>query len=1138
MKNFLLILMFFAMVVSQSMAQDTIWVNTLSFDDITKRRGEFVLPPRDEYRKILMYYTLKCDPKTTQDKYNCGEWDYLTYNYLYDHSATFDSTYQSGVNFMFQGRTPDVFPYSEKPLFDKIAHHYEILQINDTVNYEKYQAGMGTDTLHQAIATTGRHNVSQVYYTAAELNALGLTPGPITGIKLNVLKGASVDEFTIGILSVANLDSLTWQNRQSGFTTVYQAPITLSAGWQGITFNNPLMWNGVEDIVFQFEAKQQKGGQPLLLEGTSTTTKMGFSKSAYGQTLDLNGAGAYVNFNKGLQVDGDKPRTVEMWAYTRAFNDGGLFQAGQTGTTLQDWSLRTTTTDDKWRIQLWGQDQDKALDGSKGAWHHYALVYDGSATTLYYDGEYQAYKNASVNTPDHEFWLGRWNGSYFDGMVDNVRVWETAISKKNLKEWMSKPATADHPAYDKLLGDYNFDNDSSLYVSNAVSPKFKGLMQNSAFTKKLSVYDDFNQAQNFNSRPNIIFERGTYNSHTTNIDFVEKVERRPVMVYVYGNEANGRIIDDNARKHPSLITDTLVVWQSNLYTYTFDDSGKKLDSAYVKADKQLQKEVKEWYSPTVRYEIGRYITPYGINLSLGKNGFTWVYDVTEYAPLLHDTIDFSAGNMQELIDIKLAFIKGKPTHEVKRIDRIWNHGSYSYKALDNDDQLKARKVDLLSDAETFVVRTRLTGHGERSNDGSYPHCCEWKDNTHYLFVDGKQVADWHVWREDCDLNPVFPQGGNWVGAREGWCPGDVVNNYDFNITSNITGNATTIDYGITAVPANNQGMGNGNYIVAMQLFQYGAPNFSTDASIELVKRPTNWGYYKRINPACEAPLIVVKNTGKNAITSLKISYGVSGGTKKTYSWTGNLAFLETTEIELPIDGSYFWVGNGDDIFTATIDEVNGSADENSANNSYNTHFQVPDLLDKKPIVVQLKTNSYPEANRYEIRDATGKVVYTAGNFAANTIYRDTVSLDYGCYVLEFFDEGYGLDYWATPDQGSGSLMVRYDGAGLIKNFNPDFGERIYWPFAVGSVSSIAEGEYKPSLEVYPNPAKGNMYVDLSHIVGKYRLELLNSTGQVVYAEESLGTGLNKHQLQVQTAGVYFVRVSTADKILSAKVVVE
>ena len=53
-----------------------------------------------------------------------------------------------------------------------------------------------------------------------------------------------------------------------------------------------------------------------------------------------------------------------------------------------------------------------------------------------------------------------------------------------------------------------------------------------------------------------------------------------------------------------------------------------------------------------RYELGRYITPYGINLSLGDDGWTWIYDVTDYLPLLRDSVELECGNWQELLDLK------------------------------------------------------------------------------------------------------------------------------------------------------------------------------------------------------------------------------------------------------------------------------------------------------------------------------------------------------------------------------------------------------------------------------------------------------------------------------------------------------
>ena len=95
-----------------SFAQDTTWVQTFtweeqnnpetSYDSPGKRWFQF--PSSDnnqEYRKVLMYYNLKCFEDGTAGNlgYACGEWDYLTYNYLFDHTGQLDSTEQTHPNY-------------------------------------------------------------------------------------------------------------------------------------------------------------------------------------------------------------------------------------------------------------------------------------------------------------------------------------------------------------------------------------------------------------------------------------------------------------------------------------------------------------------------------------------------------------------------------------------------------------------------------------------------------------------------------------------------------------------------------------------------------------------------------------------------------------------------------------------------------------------------------------------------------------------------------------------------------------------------------------------------------------------------------------------------------------------------------
>ena len=88
------------------LAQDTTWIQTLTFDDITKRRDWFQFPDdSQDYRKVLMYYTLKCDAATTQDQFDCGEWDYLTYSFVYDHMGFYRIAKPS--HYLFGGQNLD-----------------------------------------------------------------------------------------------------------------------------------------------------------------------------------------------------------------------------------------------------------------------------------------------------------------------------------------------------------------------------------------------------------------------------------------------------------------------------------------------------------------------------------------------------------------------------------------------------------------------------------------------------------------------------------------------------------------------------------------------------------------------------------------------------------------------------------------------------------------------------------------------------------------------------------------------------------------------------------------------------------------------------------------------------------------------
>jgi len=185
-----------------------------------------------------------------------------------------------------------------------------------------------------------------------------------------------------------------------------------------------------------------------------------------GYALVFDGTDDYVNCGTGPQITANNPRTIEAWAYTESFNKGGIFQAGITGSDKRDFSLRTQETDDEWLIQLWGEDIEVTLPGSKNAWHHYCLTYDGDSVKLYYDGELMISENRNLNTGSHDIYFGRWKDDYFDGKIDEMRFWDIAIDSLQIRENMHLTLTGNESG---LVGYWQFSRGSGTTAIEVVS---------------------------------------------------------------------------------------------------------------------------------------------------------------------------------------------------------------------------------------------------------------------------------------------------------------------------------------------------------------------------------------------------------------------------------------------------------------------------------------------------------------------------------------------------------------------------------------------------------------------------------------------------------------------------------------------
>ncbi|GAB4408958.1 MAG: hypothetical protein OHK0039_12360 [Bacteroidia bacterium] len=1143
---------------------DTVVIQTFSFSDPSPigwsapYRGTFEFPDASEtYEKILMYYTLKCDPSTAHDGYNCGEWDYLTYTYVVDSAGVMDSTFRSNPNFrLIDGSTRDSVSYTLLPNWNYFQQWQPYVVYLDTLSLVTAQVGSQSLPSQVPFRTDALSGRAQFLWKKQELLAAGLGDAPLSGMSLDLSAlGSDVRKLRIRMTNTL-ADSLSTFDNGSLDEVYYLNTALPATGWQRFAFLQPFAWDTSQHIVVELSFENDQPGTPSAVRATNTPATSGVYTYGRDHYLSFDGNDA-VNLGQGPQITGNAPRTIEAWALAETFNDGGLFQAGPTGATGQDFSFRTMTVNNVWRFQMWGApDFDVTLPGSRGAWHHYAVTLDGNVARVFYDGVQVGQKIVNVSTGVSDFWLGRWAGSYFRGQIDEVRVWSKALDAATLLAWKDRSVDASHPDYTDLVAYYKLDEGQGLICADAVGNQTPGQLIGPPVWKRVPATMLRQDVQQTTLRPNVRFEQGIFTSAVDSLLSVDSVQHTPLQLVIFDNPSAPRIIPDNHPIHPSIPTDTLVVWPARVLSYTYDDDGAVISSTFIDPDTTRYRDDHVYYSNIVRYELGRYITPYGIGLDLGPNGKRWIFDVTDYAPLLHDHVYLEAGNNQELLDLKFVMIKGKPARPVRKIENLWS-GSFSYASLWNDTEGRALNKYLDPEAASYRVKMRISGHGF----GGPSNCAEFCPKFHFLRLDGQQRFAWSVW-DECATNFVYPQGGTWVYDRAGWCPGAMVSTFDHEITPFVTpGDTVSIDYAIeNPAPYSPEG----NYVFEGQLVTYGTPAYQHEASIEEILTPTLDDRYARRNPVCDHPRIRIRNNGTQPLTKLYITYGVEGGISPCYYiWQGNLAFLKTADIDLP---RFNWTGMDPQapVFYVQIDQPNGQTDENPVNNFLQQEFR-PVTRYLAGTILEIRTNNAANENSYTITDADGNIVKFRTFVQNNTIHRDTLSFPKGCYTFHFrddnvnnaFDGQDGLSWWANSD-GAGFINVYSPTGSFIKRFNPDFGADVYEQFTMYYDQG---GTYFPELEcepfpdtttaidahldaahvaVYPNPNNGRFTVAVDWPTSQAsELMLYDAMGQQVYRRSLPGTRQGSWDLDTHLpAGVYILRIDTPQRSYIRKLILQ
>ena len=193
-------------------------------------------------------------------------------------------------------------------------------------------------------------------------------------------------------------------------------------------------------------AVDSAGNNDGLLQGNPTWLPEG---GIIDGALALDGLGDYVRVET-VGISGQAPRTIAGWVratttnvpdwtnvfgFTGPSGEGGHFDievVGQTG----------TTTAGHYGVHVYGWQQN--LLPIDREWHHFAATYDGAEAAWYADGTMLGSEAVSVST-ETTIQMGKRidNDNFFSGQIDDVRVYDEALSSDQIQVVMIATPTID-----------------------------------------------------------------------------------------------------------------------------------------------------------------------------------------------------------------------------------------------------------------------------------------------------------------------------------------------------------------------------------------------------------------------------------------------------------------------------------------------------------------------------------------------------------------------------------------------------------------------------------------------------------------------------------------------------------------------
>jgi len=190
-----------------------------------------------------------------------------------------------------------------------------------------------------------------------------------------------------------------------------------------------------------------------------------------GDALEFDGNDDYVEIADNNSLDLTNNYTIEVWIKPEVFHRLGGIVSKYQGADAKGYYLRLLPDSPYTGLNFDGMKTNAGILEA-GKWYHVAALNDNGTRKLYLNGELQNLSGTAntIQSNNNELTIGvdyfKTSGRYFEGEIDEVSIWNTALTQQQIRDNMHRTLTGNESG---LVAYWQFNEGSGTSIAEGIN---------------------------------------------------------------------------------------------------------------------------------------------------------------------------------------------------------------------------------------------------------------------------------------------------------------------------------------------------------------------------------------------------------------------------------------------------------------------------------------------------------------------------------------------------------------------------------------------------------------------------------------------------------------------------------------------